>query len=57
MPRARFPEPVLAQVAIAVRVGASREMIGKLLKDLVAGGDLTIDERTITVRRVLRCAW
>ena len=32
-------------------------MIGKLLKDLVAGGYVTIGERTITVRRMLRCAW
>jgi len=33
----------LTQQDIADRVGASRDMIGKLMKDLVAGGYLAIE--------------
>ena len=42
---------------IASRVGASRDMIGKLLKDLVAGGYLSVEDRTITVRKKLPLGW
>ena len=38
----------LTQQDIADRVGASRDMIGKLMKDLVAGGYLAVEDRTIT---------
>ena len=37
----------LTQQEIADRVGASRDMIGKLMKDLVAGGYLSVEDRTI----------
>ena len=47
----------LTQQAIAERVGASRDMIGKLFKDLVAGGYLAIEERTITILRKLPTGW
>ena len=47
----------LTQQAIAERVGASRDMIGKLFKDLVAGGYLAIEDRTITVLRKLPTGW
>ena len=47
----------LTQQDIADRVGASRDMIGKLLKDLVAGGYLAIEERTITILRKLPTGW
>lgn len=47
----------LTQQEIASRVGASRDMIGKLLKDLVAGGYLSVDDRTITLRRRLPSGW
>ena len=47
----------LTQQAIAERVGASRDMIGKLFKDLVAGGYLAIEDRTITVLRKLPIGW
>ena len=39
----------LTQQDIAERVGASRDMISRLLKDLVAGGYLPIEDRTIMV--------
>ena len=47
----------LTQQEIADRVGASRDMIGKLFKDLVAGGYLAIEDRTITVLRKLPTGW
>jgi CRP/FNR family cyclic AMP-dependent transcriptional regulator len=47
----------LTQQDIASRVGASRDMIGKLLKDLVAGGYLSVDERTIRVHKKLPLGW
>lgn len=47
----------LTQQDIAARVGASRDMIGKLLKDLVAGGYLAVEDRTITIRRKLPLGW
>ena len=47
----------LTQQAIAERVGASRDMIGKLFKDLVAGGYLAVEDRTITVLKKLPTGW
>jgi CRP/FNR family transcriptional regulator, cyclic AMP receptor protein len=47
----------LTQQEIAARVGASRDMIGKLMKDLVAGGYLSVEDRTITVHRKLPLGW
>ena len=47
----------LTQQDIAERVGASRDMISRLLKDLVAGGYLAVEDRTITILRRLPPAW
>jgi CRP/FNR family transcriptional regulator, cyclic AMP receptor protein len=47
----------LTQQEIADRVGASRDMIGKLLKDLVAGGYLGVGERTISILKKLPTGW
>ena len=47
----------LTQQEIADRVGASRDMIGKLMKDLVGGGYLSVDDRTITLLRKLPTGW
>ena len=47
----------LTQQDIADRVGASRDMIGKLMKDLVAGGYLTVEERTIVILKKLPTGW
>ena len=47
----------LTQQEIAARVGASRDMIGKLMKDLTAGGYLSVDDRTITIHRKLPLGW
>jgi len=47
----------LTQQDIAERVGASRDMISRLLKDLVAGGYLAIKEKTITVLKKPPSGW
>ena len=47
----------LTQQDIADRIGASRDMIGKLMKDLVAGGYLAVEDRTITILRKLPTGW
>ncbi|HLX30346.1 MAG TPA: Crp/Fnr family transcriptional regulator [Casimicrobiaceae bacterium] len=47
----------LTQQEIADRVGASRDMIGKLMKDLTGGGYLAVEERTITILRKLPTGW
>ena len=47
----------LTQQEIADRVGASRDMIGKLMKDLVAGGYLHVEDRAITILRKLPPGW
>ena len=47
----------LTQQDIAERVGASRDMISRLMKDLVGGGYLSVDDRTITIHKKLPPAW
>jgi CRP/FNR family cyclic AMP-dependent transcriptional regulator len=47
----------LTQQEIADRVGASRDMIGKLMKDHVAGGYLAVEDRTITILKKLPTGW
>lgn len=47
----------LTQQDIAERVGASRDMISRLLKDLVAGGYLSVQDRTITVLKKPPAGW
>ena len=42
---------------IGERVGASRDMISRLMKDLTAGGYIAVEERTITLLRKLPSAW
>jgi CRP/FNR family cyclic AMP-dependent transcriptional regulator len=47
----------LTQQDIADRIGASRDMISRLMKDLVAGGYLAIEDRTIVILKRLPSAW
>ena len=47
----------LTQQDIAERVGASRDMISRLLKDLVSGGYLEIHEKTITILKKPPPGW
>jgi CRP/FNR family cyclic AMP-dependent transcriptional regulator len=54
--RLTVPEK-LTQRDIAERVGASRDMISRLMKDLVGGGYLAIEGRAITILKKLPPAW
>ncbi len=47
----------LSQKDIADRVGASREMISRIFKDLVAGGYVEVQQRRITINRDLPPHW
>lgn len=47
----------LTQQDIAERVGASRDMISRLLKDLILGGYLKIADKTITVIKKPPAGW
>jgi CRP/FNR family transcriptional regulator, cyclic AMP receptor protein len=47
----------LTHQEIADRVGSSREMVSRILKDLVAGGYIQIEAKAITLRRPLPSAW
>lgn len=47
----------LTQQDIAERIGASRDMISRLMKDLVAGGYLALEDRAITILKQLPPAW
>lgn len=47
----------LTQQDIAERVGASRDMISRLLKDLVTGGYLSIADKKITILKKPPTAW
>ena len=47
----------LTQQDIAERVGASRDMISRLMKDLVGGGYLEVQDRTIVILRKPPPGW
>jgi CRP/FNR family cyclic AMP-dependent transcriptional regulator len=42
---------------MANRIGASREMISKILSDLAAGGYIEVARDRITIARALPCGW
>jgi CRP/FNR family cyclic AMP-dependent transcriptional regulator len=47
----------LTQQDMANRVGASREMISKILKELSAGGYVTVEQRRITINKTPPPHW
>ncbi len=47
----------LTQQDIAERVGASRDMISRLMKDLVSGGYVAVEDRTIVILKKPPPAW
>ena len=47
----------LTQQDIAENIGASRDMISRVMKDLVGGGYLAIEDRAIRILRNLPPAW
>lgn len=53
----RLIEEPLTQQEIASRIGCSREMVSKIMKDLSAGGYLEISRKRITIKRRLPASW
>lgn len=47
----------MTQQDIADRVGASRDMISRIFKDLTAGGYVTVENRSITIHRKPPARW
>jgi CRP/FNR family cyclic AMP-dependent transcriptional regulator len=47
----------LTQRDIAAMIGASREMVSRILKDLTIGGYITVDKKSITINEKLPHAW
>ena len=46
-----------SQQEMANRIGASREMVNRILKDLTTGGYLAVEERRIVIRKPLPANW
>lgn len=42
---------------IANLVGASREMVGRIMRELIAGGYITMDNKTVTIKKRLPTHW
>lgn len=47
----------MTQRDIAAMIGASREMVSRILKDLTVGGYITMDKKSITINEKLPHAW
>jgi CRP/FNR family cyclic AMP-dependent transcriptional regulator len=47
----------LTQQDIAERVGSSREMVGRIIRDLTAGGYVSTESGHITIRKKPPAAW
>jgi CRP/FNR family cyclic AMP-dependent transcriptional regulator len=47
----------LTQNDIAARIGGSREMVSRIVKDLTAGGYISVDSRYITIHKKLPENW
>jgi CRP/FNR family cyclic AMP-dependent transcriptional regulator len=54
---ARVVPERLTQHDIAARIGGSREMVNRIVKDLTAGGYIAVDARQITVHKKLPSHW
>ena len=51
------PRERLTHQDIANRVGASRDMVGRVLRDLLAGGYIAVDDRRFRILRPLPTRW
>ncbi len=47
----------MSQQELANRIGASRDMVSRLLRDLAAGGYISIHHRSISIHRKLPLSW
>ncbi len=54
---ARIVHERLTQRDIANMVGASREMVSRIFKELTAGGYISVDAKRITINRKLPAGW
>jgi CRP/FNR family transcriptional regulator, cyclic AMP receptor protein len=50
-------DPLISHAELAAHVGASREMVSKLMKDLERGGYIQVNTRQITLLRKLPAKW
>ncbi len=53
----RVVDERLTQSDIAARIGGSREMVSRILRDLSAGGYVTVETRQIVLHRKLPAHW
>ncbi len=51
------PRERLTHQDIANRVGASRDMVGRVLRDLLAGGYIAVEDRQFRILRTLPTRW
>ncbi|HEY6720003.1 MAG TPA: Crp/Fnr family transcriptional regulator [Burkholderiales bacterium] len=54
---ARVVPERLTQYDIAARISGSREMVSRIVKDLTAGGYISVDAKQITVHKKLPAQW
>ena len=54
---ARVVPERLTQQDIAERIGGSREMVNRIVKDLTAGGYISVDAKQITIHKRLPAHW
>jgi CRP/FNR family cyclic AMP-dependent transcriptional regulator len=52
----RIPEKITQQ-EIAERVGASRDMVSRIFRDLTVGGYITVENRIITINKKPPARW
>ena len=53
----RAIETIITHAEIAAQIGASREMVSKLMKDLERGGYIAVENRQITLLKKLPARW
>jgi CRP/FNR family cyclic AMP-dependent transcriptional regulator len=54
---ARIVPERLTQTDIAARIGGSREMVNRIVRDLTAGGYISVDARQIRIHKRLPAHW
>jgi len=47
----------LTQQDLANRIGASREMVSRIMHDLVEGGYIAVDQKRVTIRKKIPSSW
>lgn len=53
----RIIKDLITHAELAAQIGASREMVSKLMKDLERGGYISVDNRQITILKKLPARW